>query len=138
MADGPYVHGHGQKAVSFSTVFHNVKGEVSGLPAPPWEGGGNHAGGPGAHAFVFPVRLVIPAEEVKESMGEQLGDLGSHGHPFLPGLPACRGNADHHIAEKPTRALAEFSFSHSEGEHIGGFVFLAIEFVELLDLSIGR
>lgn len=73
---------------------------------------------------------------MKEPVGEELGHLVIDRDTFLPSLPACRGNADHDITQKRACMLAEFAFSHPEGKHIGGFVFLAIEFVELLDLSI--
>lgn len=115
-----------------------VKAEVFGLGAVSAAGCRNKTLRLRAHRAVLGKGAVVPSEEVKESMREELGHLRSEGDPLLPGLPACGGNADHHVAKKRACRTSEFTFSHGKGEDIGGFVFLSIESVELLDLSIGR
>ncbi len=115
-----------------------VKAEVFGLRAALAAGSRNKTLRLRTHRTVLGPAAMVPSEEVKESVREELGHLHVQGDPFLAGLPACGGNADYDVPKKRACSLAEFAFSHPEGEDIGGFVFLAIESIELLDLSIGR
>ncbi len=66
-------------------------------------------------------------------MSQEHRDLVDDGDAAFLGLFPCGGDAHDDVAEDVPRELAELTLVHREREHVGGFVFVTIDFVQLMD-----
>ena len=77
--------------------------------------------------------LVVPSEEMKQAVSEQHRDLLEDARPTLIGLFPRGRNADNDVAENTARELGELALLHRERKHVGRAIFIAIDFVQLMD-----
>lgn len=81
---------------------------------------------------------MVPTDEVKQSVSEEHRQLESHIRSACLRLPPSGRNADDHVTEEASSAIAERAFALRECEYVGRTVLAAIDPVENLDLIVTR
>jgi hypothetical protein len=66
---------------------------------------------------------VVVADQMKQAVRQELGQLGDDTATTLVGLPASRRDADDDVSKKEICAIAARSFSLSERKDIGRTIF---------------
>lgn len=99
----------------------------------PWLGCPAEAVGLSTHAAVLGRRLVIPAEEVEEAVREEHRDLVEDACPTFVSLFPRGRNAHNDVAQSLACELRKVAFTHRESEDVRWAIFMAIDFVQLMD-----
>src|SRR5580704_4845634 len=94
---------------------------------------GTNARGLLAHLPVFRGSIVVPAEEVQDSVRQQHRQLGEHVAPMCARLAPSRRHAENDVAQEVAGEVSQGALALREGQNVGGPVLAPVGAIQLLN-----